>query len=595
MAGSISNWDRLFQQAFHHMRPGGYIEMREFRVWFYSQEGELSDESSVRQWNCHLVDGMNIFGKSINVVEELVEKLKAAGFVGVREDVLKVPVGPWPKDPRLKELGRWMQIQTMDAIEPLPLALFPRIVAMATMIVIGELGFYRLMSSIPIGILSRPESRQLIAPGAGAGGIATAARLAQEGFHVKVVEQHGFIGGRCSIISKDGYVFEETFQDLGTSLEQENVRLVKCEPNYCVWFPDKDIIELSTNLTRLKAQIQHHEGPDGFPRFCAFLNEAGTHYNLSLAHVLRKNFPGFLSLLRWDVLRSLISMHPWTSTYSRAARNHVVKGVLLEDGEELYADLVVINADLVYAYNELLPKTRRSHDLKKRPVSCSSISFFWSFDEKLPHLRAHNIFLAEKYRESFDAIFEDHRIPDGPSFYVNVPSKIDPTAAPPGKEAVVVLVPVGHLTSEKGGQLEEEKWDTLVSQTREIVLDTIEARTGLQDLRSRLVHEMVETPLSWEERFNLDRGAILGLSHSFFNVLSFRPQIKHPDIERLYFVGASTHPGTGVPVCLAGSKLVTQQIVEDWNMGIRQKPRSGFILTLVMALLTLVVSFLWRH
>ncbi|GMF68356.1 unnamed protein product [Aspergillus oryzae] len=595
MAGSISNWDRLFQQAFHHMRPGGYIEMREFRVWFYSQEGELSDESSVRQWNCHLVDGMNIFGKSINVVDELVEKLKAAGFVGVREDVLKVPVGPWPKDPRLKELGRWMQIQTMDAIEPLPLALFPRIVAMATMIVIGELGFYRLMSSIPIGILSRPESRQLIAPGAGAGGIATAARLAQEGFHVKVVEQHGFIGGRCSIISKDGYVFEETFQDLGTSLEQENVRLVKCEPNYCVWFPDKDIIELSTNLTRLKAQIQHHEGPDGFPRFCAFLNEAGTHYNLSLAHVLRKNFPGFLSLLRWDVLRSLISMHPWTSTYSRAARNHVVKGVLLEDGEELYADLVVINADLVYAYNELLPKTRRSHDLKKRPVSCSSISFFWSFDEKLPHLRAHNIFLAEKYRESFDAIFEDHRIPDGPSFYVNVPSKIDPTAAPPGKEAVVVLVPVGHLTSEKGGQLEEEKWDTLVSQTREIVLDTIEARTGLQDLRSRLVHEMVETPLSWEERFNLDRGAILGLSHSFFNVLSFRPQIKHPDIERLYFVGASTHPGTGVPVCLAGSKLVTQQIVEDWNMGIRQKPRSGFILTLVMALLTLVVSFLWRH
>ncbi|KAB8277983.1 S-adenosyl-L-methionine-dependent methyltransferase [Aspergillus minisclerotigenes] len=77
----------------------------EFRVWFYSPEGELSDESYVRQWNRHLVDGMNIFGKSINIV----------------------PVGPWPKDPRLKELGRWMQIQTMDAIEPLSLALFTRV------------------------------------------------------------------------------------------------------------------------------------------------------------------------------------------------------------------------------------------------------------------------------------------------------------------------------------------------------------------------------------------------------------------------------------------------------------------------------------
>ncbi|KAE8370562.1 hypothetical protein BDV27DRAFT_62202 [Aspergillus caelatus] len=528
----------------------------------------------------------------------------------------------------------------------------------------------------------------VIVIGAGAGGIATAARLAQQGFHVKVVEKHGFIGGRCSIISKDGFrfdqgpslllmreIFEETFQDLGTSLEQENVRLVKCEPNYCVWFPDRDIIELSTDLTHLKTQIQNYEGPDGFPRFCAFLNEAGTHYNLSLAHVLRKNFPRLLSLLRWDLLKALISMHPWTSTYSRAARyfyseemrcvwtfgsmylgmspyrapgtysllqyietvdgiwypeggfetvlraladigqrsgaeyilnspvksvllddsDHVAKGILLENGEEIHAELVVINADLVYAYNELLPKTRRSRGLKKRPASCSSISFFWSFDEELPHLRAHNIFLAEKYRESFDAIFDEHRIPDEPSFYVNVPSKVDPTAAPPGKEAVVVLVPVGHLTSVNGGQLEEQRWDTLVSQTREIVLDTIQAQTGLQGLRSRLVHEMVETPLTWERKFNLDRGAILGLSHSFFNVLCFRPRTKHPDIERLYFVGASTHPGTGVPVCLAGSKLVAQQIVEDWSREIRQKSRIGLILTVVMALSVLVVSLLWKQ
>ena len=127
MAGSISDWSRLFQQAFHHIRPGGWIEMQEFRVWFYSQDGELSDESYIRQWNRHLVDGMNTFGKPINIVEALADKLKAVGFVGVREDVLKVPVGPWPKDPRLKELGQWMQIQTMDAIEPLSLALFTRV------------------------------------------------------------------------------------------------------------------------------------------------------------------------------------------------------------------------------------------------------------------------------------------------------------------------------------------------------------------------------------------------------------------------------------------------------------------------------------
>ncbi|KAB8237014.1 phytoene desaturase family protein [Aspergillus alliaceus] len=525
----------------------------------------------------------------------------------------------------------------------------------------------------------------VIVVGAGAGGIATAARLAQQGFRVQVVEKHGFTGGRCSIISKDGYrfdqgpslllmreVFQETFQDLGTSLEQENIRLFKCEPNYCVWFDDKEIIELSTDLAGLRPQIQRYEGPGGFHRFCAFLNEAGTHYNLSLQHVLRKNFPRLLCLLQMDVLKSLMSMHPWTSTYSRVARyfysekmrrawtfnsmylgispykapgtysllqyietvdgiwypeggfqtvldalvdigerskveyllnspaksillnesNSIAEGVRLESGQELHADLVVINADLVYAYNELLPHTRRSHNLKKRPASCSSISFFWAFSEKLPQLRVHNIFLAERYRESFDAIFAEHRIPDEPSFYLNVPSKIDPSAAPAGKEAVVVLVPVGHLTPT---QPDNTDWDRLVDETREMVMNTIEARTGLRNIRSRLVHEMVETPVTWQEKFNLDRGAILGLSHSFFNVLCFRPQTKHPDIGRLYFVGASTHPGAGVPVCLAGGKIVAQQIMEDWNKEQGRRSRIGLIRGVMMAFLALVVSLLWKQ
>jgi phytoene desaturase (3,4-didehydrolycopene-forming) len=270
----------------------------------------------------------------------------------------------------------------------------------------------------------------------------------------------------------------------------------------------------------------------------------------------------------------------------------IAKGIRLESGEELHADLIVINADLVYAYNELLPQNRRSRNLKNRPASCSSISFFWAFDEKLPQLRAHNIFLAEQYRESFDAIFEDHRIPDEPSFYVNVPSKLDPTAAPSDKEAVVVLVPVGHLDPGNRERLDEHRWDTLVAETREIVLDTIEARTRIRGLRSRLVHEMVETPLTWEKKFNLNRGAILGLSHSFFNVLSFRPRTKHPDIERLYFVGASTHPGTGVPVCLAGSKLVTEEIVQGWNKGVERRSQIGLILAVLMALLVLLISLL---
>lgn len=82
-----------------------------------------------------------------------------------------------------------------------------------------------------------------------------------------------------------------------------------------------------------------------------------------------------------------------------------------------------------------------------------------------------------------------------------------------------------------------------------------------------IIHEQTNDPLTWKETFNLDRGAILGLSHSFFNVLCFRPKTRHEEgIGGLYFVGASTHPGTGVPICLAGGKIVSKQILEDQSM-----------------------------
>ena len=245
-------------------------------------------------------------------------------------------------------------------------------------------------------------------------------------------------------------------------------------------------------------------------------------------------------------------------------------GVTLESGETVPAEVVLINADLVYAYNNLLPKSSTARSLKARPASCSSISFYWAMDRRIPELKTHNIFLADDYKDSFDDIFKKQTMPRQPSFYVNVPSRIDPTAAPQGKDSIAVLLPVGHLIEGDEGRglkvQSKQDWEALVRLGRQTVFSTIEARTGAQDIQSHVIKEIVNTPQSWKDIFNLDKGAILGLSHSFFNVLAFRPKTKHSSISDLYFVGASTHPGTGVPICLAGSKITSEQVMD--RMGI---------------------------
>lgn len=257
------------------------------------------------------------------------------------------------------------------------------------------------------------------------------------------------------------------------------------------------------------------------------------------------------------------------------------RGIVLESGEELTADLVICNADLVYAYNNLLPASSQAKSLQSRPGSCSSVSFYWSLDRQIPELRAHNIFLADEYAASFDRIFKEQDLPIDPSFYVNVPSRVDASAAPAGKDTCVVLVPCGHLLSEAEGKglviKTRAQWDELITRARTAVQEVMEARLGVR-IQEHITHEIVNEPASWQSKFNLDRGCILGLSHSFFNVLSFRPATNHSSIRNLYFVGASTHPGTGVPIVLAGSKIVSEQILDEakmtvpWTRGMSLSP-----------------------
>lgn len=229
------------------------------------------------------------------------------------------------------------------------------------------------------------------------------------------------------------------------------------------------------------------------------------------------------------------------------------------DGDMLPADIVVSNADLPYSYTDLLaerPARCEEAAWKRQPFTSSAFMLYLGTDKQYPQLLHHNFFLSSDYKRNFDEIFHAKVPPRDPSLYVNCPSRTDLSVAPPGCDNIFVLAPIPHLT-------DQQRWDaSQVARFKDKVYDKLEG-WGLTDLRKHVAVEQVVTPHDWRDQYNLKYGAAFGLSHGIGQVGWFRPSNKAPDIDNLYFVGASTVPGTGVPLVCLGAKLVVERITAD--------------------------------
>ena len=234
-------------------------------------------------------------------------------------------------------------------------------------------------------------------------------------------------------------------------------------------------------------------------------------------------------------------------------------GVTLEDGEQLKADITIANADLPYVYSELLPEERLTKRLEKKRYSSSVFMFYWGTKgERSPLLLHHNVFLSDHcYKESFERIFRDLTLPDEPSFYVCAPTRTEPDSAPPDGDSLLVLVPVGHIDDK-----EPQDWSALREKAREAVFSRLDM-LGITDLSDSITFEKTIGPEDYLKRLNLVKGAAFGLSHSFFQVGYMRPHNRHRRYKNLYFVGASTHPGTGLPIVLISARLVVERILKE--------------------------------
>jgi len=236
------------------------------------------------------------------------------------------------------------------------------------------------------------------------------------------------------------------------------------------------------------------------------------------------------------------------------------RGVILADGSSLHADAVLANADLPYVYRDLLPDEDLAKQQTRKRFSCSTISFFWGVDKPYPALGPHTLFLADDYRANFDSIIRDLTLPENPSLYIHAPARLDPSMAPQGQDTLTAIVPVGHL-DERG----EQDWESIRDRARQAVFSRL-ATLGITDLEAHLKFEVSYNPLSWRKRYNLVKGATHGLCHNLMQLGYLRPANRHPRYRNLYFAGASTRPGTGVPTALISARLASERIIEDLGL-----------------------------
>jgi phytoene desaturase len=240
-----------------------------------------------------------------------------------------------------------------------------------------------------------------------------------------------------------------------------------------------------------------------------------------------------------------------------AVNGTAARGVRLEDGRFLKADAIVANADLPYVYQNLLPPDGTARRLERQRYSCSTISFFWGVDKHYPSLGPHTLFLADDYRGNFDSIVDELTLPQEPSLYVHAPARLDASLAPPGEDTLIAIVPVGHM-DEPGTQ----DWPAIRDRARQAVFARL-ATLGITDLEAHVKFEVNYTPLSWRKRYNLVNGSTHGLSHTLTQLGYLRPANRHARYQNLYFVGASTHPGTGVPTALVSARHAATRLLDE--------------------------------
>jgi phytoene desaturase len=243
-------------------------------------------------------------------------------------------------------------------------------------------------------------------------------------------------------------------------------------------------------------------------------------------------------------------------------RAGAVRALVQRSGARQEFDVVVSNADVVHTYERLLRDEDGATSMRRRlgraAYSMSLFLIYFGTRRRYSNLLHHNIIFGPRYRELLKDIFARGRLADDFSLYLHAPTRSDPDLAPPGCDAFYVLSPVPHL-----GKAAID-WQRAGQGYAERILGYLE-KHYMANLRSEIVTQRIFTPEDFRTELNSHFGSAFSLEPRLSQSAYFRVHNRDRKIRGLYFVGAGTHPGAGIPGVVNSAKATAGIILADWK------------------------------
>lgn len=261
------------------------------------------------------------------------------------------------------------------------------------------------------------------------------------------------------------------------------------------------------------------------------------------------------------LLRELgVEIHTNAPVDRIVTRNGRATGLAMHDGTTHDFPVVVSNVDACTTDLHLLRDEPAVEGRRKRARRTRQtpgvLTYYWGVKGHIKGIGHHTIFLPDTYRESFDDLFKNKQIPRGLPFYTSAASETDPALAPEGDTALFVLVPTPVLSHLNGYD-----WDRGRETIKAQVIERMQAH-GADLTADRIVHEQAYTPADWRDRFGLYDGSAFGSAHTLFQLGPWRARNYARELPGMYYVGASTTPGTGMPMVMLSGAQVADRIHE---------------------------------